>query len=53
MGCKRLGLAFRIGLAEAPVTVLAARDRVTGHNPLAAIYVSGSYYAKLRKPELL
>ncbi|MFZ0449559.1 MAG: DUF1847 domain-containing protein [Desulfatiglandaceae bacterium] len=39
--------------SEAPVTVLAAKDRVTGHNPLAAIYASGSYYAKLKKPELL
>ncbi|MBW2615702.1 MAG: DUF1847 domain-containing protein [Deltaproteobacteria bacterium] len=39
--------------SEAPVTVLAAKDRVTGHNPLAAIYLSASYYAKLKKPELL
>jgi uncharacterized metal-binding protein len=33
--------------AEAPVTVLAVKDRVTGHNPLAAIYLSGTYYQKL------
>ena len=39
--------------SEAPVTVLAAKDRVTGHNPLAAVYLSGSYYAKIEKPELL
>jgi len=39
--------------SEAPVTVLAAKDRVTGHNPLAAIYLSASYYAKIKKPELL
>jgi uncharacterized metal-binding protein len=37
--------------AEAPTTVLAVKDRVTGHNPLAAIYLSGSYYMKLRVPE--
>lgn len=34
--------------AEAPTTVLAVKDRVTGHNPLAAIYLSHSYYKKLR-----
>lgn len=37
--------------AEAPNTVLAVKDRVTGHNPLAAIYLSQSYYQKLKKPE--
>ena len=31
--------------AEAPTTVLAVKDRVTGHNPLAAIYISDTYYA--------
>jgi uncharacterized metal-binding protein len=36
--------------ADAPTTVLAVKDRVTGHNPLAAIYLSESYYQKLRKP---
>jgi len=35
--------------AEAPTTVLAVKDRVTGHNPLAAIYLSDSYYRKIRK----
>ena len=34
--------------AEAPTTVLAVKDRVTGHNPLAAIYLSDSYYQKLK-----
>lgn len=38
--------------SEAPVTVLAVKDRVTGHNPLAAIYLSDSYYRKIRHPEL-
>ena len=37
--------------AEAPTTVLAVKDRVTGHNPLAALYISGNYYAWLSKSE--
>jgi uncharacterized metal-binding protein len=37
--------------AKAPTTVLAVKDRVTGHNPLAPIYLSTSYYQKLRHPE--
>ena len=32
--------------SDAPVTVLAVKDRVTGHNPLAAIYAS--HYFKSR-----
>jgi uncharacterized metal-binding protein len=32
-------------------TVLAAKDRVTGHNPLAALYTVNSYYQKLKKAE--
>ena len=35
--------------AEAPTTVLAAKDRVMGHNPLGAIYTSGSYYSRLKR----
>lgn len=31
---------------EAPTTILAVKDRVTGHNPLAPIYVAESYYKK-------
>ena len=31
---------------EAPTTVLAVKDRVMGHNPLAAIYVAEGYYKK-------
>ena len=34
--------------SEAPVTVLVAKDRVTGHNPVAALYTSHSYYRKLK-----
>ncbi|MGG7178491.1 DUF1847 domain-containing protein [Clostridium paraputrificum] len=30
--------------SEAPVTVLAVKDRVLAHNPLAAIYQADSYY---------
>lgn len=38
--------------SEAPVTVLAVKDRVTGHNPLAAIYLVDSYFRKVKNPEL-
>jgi len=34
--------------ADAPCTVLAVKDRVTGHNPLAAIYTLDSYYRALK-----
>jgi len=34
--------------SEAPVTVLVAKDRVTGHNPAAALYTSHSYYSRLK-----
>lgn len=33
---------------KSPVTVLAVKDRVTGHNPLSAIYLSDSYYRKIK-----
>jgi uncharacterized metal-binding protein len=33
--------------AEAPTTVLAVKDRVTGHNPLGPIYLLGNYYSWL------
>jgi len=35
--------------ANAPTTVLAAKDRISGHNPLGPIYTSSSYYARLKK----
>ena len=35
--------------AEAPTTVLAVKDRLTGHNPLAAIYMSETYYGWVGK----
>ena len=34
--------------ADAPCTVLAVKDRVTGHNPLAAVYTLDSYYRALK-----
>jgi len=40
--------------AKAPVTVLVAKDRVFGHNPVAGLYLSPSvYYRKLRRREPL
>ena len=34
--------------AEAPCTVLAVKDRLLGHNPLAAVYTMDSYYRSLK-----
>ncbi len=39
-----------IRYCKGPMTVLAVKDRVTGHNPLAAVYLSQSYYARLLMP---
>ena len=36
---------------EGPVTVLAVKDRVTGHNPLGPIYCAKGYYKKKFYPE--
>jgi len=36
--------------AEAPCTVFAVKDRLLGHNPLAAIYNIDSYYRSLKIP---
>jgi uncharacterized metal-binding protein len=36
--------------AEAPCTVFAVKDRLLGHNPLAAIYNIDSYYRTLKVP---
>lgn len=33
-----------IKYSEAPVTVFATKDRVLGHNPMAALYLADSYY---------
>jgi uncharacterized metal-binding protein len=40
--------ALFLKYAQAFSTVLAAKDRVTGHNPLAAVYTAHSYYQKLK-----
>ena len=37
-----LGESFRRGV---PATVLVAKDRVTGHNPVAVVYCADSYFA--------
>jgi uncharacterized metal-binding protein len=37
-----------IKYCEAPLTVLAVKDRLLAHNPLAALYLSDSYYRRLR-----
>jgi uncharacterized metal-binding protein len=34
---------------KVPMTVIAVKDRVTGHNPLAALYTINSYYKRLAK----
>jgi uncharacterized metal-binding protein len=36
--------------SQAFCTVLAAKDRVLGHNPLAAVYTLDSYYRYLKQP---
>lgn len=37
-----------IKYCNVPLTVLAVKDRVFGHNPLAALYLSESYYRRLK-----
>ena len=37
--------------AKALTTVLVAKDRVTGHNPAAALYTLNSYYSRLKSPD--
>ena len=37
-----------IKYCEVPLTVVAVKDRVLGHNPLAALYLSDSYYRRLK-----
>ncbi len=34
--------------AQAPCTILAVKDRLLGHNPLACIYTADSYYRSLK-----
>jgi uncharacterized metal-binding protein len=37
--------------SKAPTTVLVAKDRVLGHNPVAALYTRHSYYRRLTEPQ--
>ena len=37
--------------SRAPVTVLVAKDRVLGHNPVAALYTSHYYYRRLKEQQ--
>jgi uncharacterized metal-binding protein len=40
-----------IKYCQKPMTVIAVKDRVFGHNPLAALYLSSSYYRRLKEKE--
>ena len=42
-----------IKYSQAPVTVLIAKDRVFGHNPVMGLYQAGAYYRKLMRKEPL
>jgi len=59
MNTEKVDFAVMLGLCighdtlfikycRVPMTVIAVKDRVTGHNPLAALYLSDSYYARLK-----
>lgn len=37
--------------AQAPTTVLIAKDRVLGHNPVAALQLADSYYSRVWGPD--
>ncbi len=39
--------------SEAPVTTLVCKDRVTGHNPAAALYGQNFYYKRLQKQPVI
>ena len=41
--------ALFLKYVEGPTTVFATKDRVTAHNPMAALYTVRSYYARLKK----
>jgi uncharacterized metal-binding protein len=55
---QKVDLAIMLGLCighdtlflkycRVPVTIIAVKDRVTGHNPLAALYLIDSYYSRI------
>lgn len=39
--------------AQAPVTTLVAKDRVTGHNPVAVLYGQNFYYKRLQSQPVI
>jgi uncharacterized metal-binding protein len=43
--------ALFLKYAERLTTIFAVKDRVTGHNPMAALYTANSYYQRLKKLE--
>ena len=58
LNVEEVDLAIMLGLCighdtlfikycRVPMTVIAVKDRVTGHNPLAVLYTSNSYYRRL------
>ncbi|MFC1874012.1 DUF1847 domain-containing protein [Chloroflexota bacterium] len=58
LNAENVDLAIMLGLCighdtlfikycRVPLTVIAVKDRVTGHNPLAVLYTSNSYYRRL------
>ncbi|MFC1957791.1 DUF1847 domain-containing protein [Chloroflexota bacterium] len=58
LNAENVDLAVMLGLCighdtlfirycRVPMTVIAVKDRVTGHNPLAVLYLSSSYYSRL------
>jgi len=58
LNAKNVDLAVMLGLCighdtlfirycQRPMTVIAVKDRVTGHNPLATLYTSATYYSYL------
>lgn len=40
-----------IKYAKAPITYLVVKDRVLGHNPIAALHLTKTYYKKLLSPK--
>ena len=46
--CEKIGAAM---YSNAYTTTLVTKDRVTGHNPAAALYTANSYYRKKLMPE--
>jgi uncharacterized metal-binding protein len=59
MNHAQVDLAIMVGLCighdtlfikycDVPLTVLAVKDRLLAHNPLAALYLSDSYYRRLK-----